>query len=369
MLATAIIDACASASRAPVEPGSVRIIAISADKRPFRTPLITTFLYRDSELITSAHADSTGTLRLPNVPPGRYRLVTSTIRGFIDDTGVVKVRSGRTTEYRATLRQDLSLCQGRRRRGFQGRSSLHLHVTEIILPLVSIGRACTAATNVGIALGLLVFAGLQWKVTERQATLQAKAEAARRTELANEIERQRDVAYRVIWAEWFRLRAVATRWRERGILVLASSGTLRAEDVLPRDWGLLTEQLGRLSREASHIGSVGLTLAFDAAQEAALVAETFRVMRMAPGYSATGAVAAVLRVSSPNTEGLQRSADGALQMAENASATLEEALKISPNSDKALAFAIPKDSLSDVGRWLKRMANERSTSGSSSSRK
>jgi cbb3-type cytochrome oxidase subunit 3 len=116
-----------------------------------------------------------------------------------------------------------------------------------------------------LTFGLLVFAWIQVWIMHR-ADKRAKRE--RETDEASEqrrSEHDEDVAYQTCYAEHFRVWALAKRYRLSDLVKLSAFRLLRPEDLLPRDWGLLTQMLGRLSPEAAALGALAVTHAYDTA--------------------------------------------------------------------------------------------------------
>ncbi len=124
--------------------------------------------------------------------------------------------------------------------------------------------------------GLVLFAGVQVIVmlrTESRAKVErAKDEAAERRRL----EREDDIAYQTCYAEHFRLWSLGKRYRGSDLIELSLAGLLRPEDLLPRDWGLITQMLGRLSAEAGYLGATAMSLAHDGAASVATFNATIK---------------------------------------------------------------------------------------------
>lgn len=118
-----------------------------------------------------------------------------------------------------------------------------------------------------LTFGLLVFAGVQVWVThkaERARLAERAADEQARTEAeAKEV----DLAFQTVWAEHFRLDALAASYAKADLLQMSLTGILRPEDVLPRDWATQTRMLARLGAEAGYLGGVAITLAHDLARD------------------------------------------------------------------------------------------------------
>ena len=111
-----------------------------------------------------------------------------------------------------------------------------------------------------LTVGLLIFAGAQvW--------VQYRAERQRQIELKATRDENLDRAFQLVWSEHFRLEALANHFRRADLIELAILGVLRPADVLPRDWGLVSQALGALSLEAGYLGSVAVTTGYDIARQ------------------------------------------------------------------------------------------------------
>jgi hypothetical protein len=107
-----------------------------------------------------------------------------------------------------------------------------------------------------LTLGLLIFAGAQvW--------VQVRSELQRQKERQAETDETLDRAFQLVWAEHFRLDALADHFKRADLIELAILGVLRPGDVLPRDWVKVSEALGMLSREAGFLGGVAVTSGYD----------------------------------------------------------------------------------------------------------
>jgi hypothetical protein len=160
----------------------------------------------------------------------------------------------------------------------------------------------SAASNVMLTLGLLVFAALQWKVTEKQAELQEKAEATRIGERAAdqaardaEEDRALDRDFQIAWAEHFRLEGVANMYEKEDLLELSSLNVLDSSDLLPQDWSFVLASLGRLGVEAGFLGGVAVSLAHDAERQVALLNAVVNGFRIQYPNKGPGELAAMVR--------------------------------------------------------------------------
>jgi hypothetical protein len=107
-----------------------------------------------------------------------------------------------------------------------------------------------------LTIGLVVFAGAQvW--------LQERAERQRRAEKAAEQSDAIDRAFQFVWTEHFRLVSLRDDLRRRDLIEMAYLGVLDPKEVLPRDFGRLTEALTGLSPEAGFLGAVAIALCHD----------------------------------------------------------------------------------------------------------
>jgi len=107
-----------------------------------------------------------------------------------------------------------------------------------------------------LTIGLLVFAGVQvW--------LQYRSEQRRQSERQADRDEAIDRAFHLVWAEHFRLEGLSDHLSKADLIELALLDVLRANDVLPRDWGKVTESLAALSREAGFLGGVAVTSGHD----------------------------------------------------------------------------------------------------------
>ena len=116
-------------------------------------------------------------------------------------------------------------------------------------------------TNGISTIGVAVFAWLQWSLTKR-------ADLARRAERAEDLARQREVAYAAVQAEWFRLWTVASNWGRRDLVQLVEADQFDPSDFAPREWASITTNLGYLGMASAKIGSYGLAVAHDATRAA-----------------------------------------------------------------------------------------------------
>ncbi len=107
-----------------------------------------------------------------------------------------------------------------------------------------------------LTMGLLIFAGVQvW--------VQVRSEIQRRRERESEHVAAIDHAFQLVWAEHFRLDALAEFLGKADLIEYALLGVLRPSDVLPRNWVKITEALATLSTEAAYLGGVALTVGYD----------------------------------------------------------------------------------------------------------
>ena len=124
-----------------------------------------------------------------------------------------------------------------------------------------------------IAIALAVGAGsyFQWRLAERT---ERRATGERR----ENDTREREAAYRALWAEWYRMWAVSHRWSQADLIAEASAGLLNPSDILPKDWPSATGHLAKLGSLPSYLGGYAFVLAHDAAELARrLNAETARL--------------------------------------------------------------------------------------------
>jgi hypothetical protein len=127
-----------------------------------------------------------------------------------------------------------------------------------------------------LTIGLVLFAGAQvW--------LQHRSEVQRRRERAADRHEAIDRAFHLVWAEHFRLEGLANDLQRRDLIEMAYLGVLDPRDVLPRDWGRLTEALAALSREAGFLGGVAVALCHDVERAMAILLTSVRAFaREAP---------------------------------------------------------------------------------------
>jgi hypothetical protein len=123
---------------------------------------------------------------------------------------------------------------------------------------------------------IALFAVLQWWLSKR-------AEEARRAEReADRLERA-DTAYATVNAEYFRIWTVSQQWKAADLTSAAVVTTKSPDDILPRDWPSLTQNLAQLGYWPAHIGGVGLALAHEASRHArALFEEAVAYDQMRP---------------------------------------------------------------------------------------
>jgi hypothetical protein len=120
-----------------------------------------------------------------------------------------------------------------------------------------------------LTIGLVVFAGAQvW--------LQVRAERQRMRERAAEGDERVDRAFHLAWAEHFRLSGLADELKRRDLIEMAYLDVLDPQEVLPRDWGRLTEALAGLSREAGFLGGVAVALCHDVERATAILLNSVR---------------------------------------------------------------------------------------------
>ena len=144
---------------------------------------------------------------------------------------------------------------------------------RIAVPLALLGLSLeqwSAVGNVALTFGLLVFAGMQWWVSRQADRRQARERLADEAAQHAEQLREQDLAFQTVWAEHFRIWALAKQWEKGDLIAMSVYGLLRPDDLLPRDWATLTQMLGKLGPEAAFLGAVGVTWAHDMAR---LVAE------------------------------------------------------------------------------------------------
>jgi hypothetical protein len=67
-------------------------------------------------------------------------------------------------------------------------------------------------------------------------------------------DRQR-AAYASLYAESYRLSAWAQIWDKADLVAWVRSGLLRAEDIVPRDWGVVVQLLGQVGSGPAVVGS------------------------------------------------------------------------------------------------------------------
>jgi hypothetical protein len=107
-----------------------------------------------------------------------------------------------------------------------------------------------------LTIGLVIFAGIQ-------VGLQARVERQRKAERRADQDEALDRAFQYVWAEHFRLEGLADELDRRDLIEMAFLGILRPEEVLPGDWGKLTEAMATLSREAGFLGGMAVGLCHD----------------------------------------------------------------------------------------------------------
>src|SRR3712207_4301659 len=108
--------------------------------------------------------------------------------------------------------------------------------------------------NIASAVGMFVFAGMQWWLTRRH-------EEVRRAEREADTNASLAAAYGTLWAECQRFHIVRNELINADWIVAAVRGELRADDLLPRDWATMTQMLGQLGLETAEFGAA-LTHAF-----------------------------------------------------------------------------------------------------------
>ena len=128
-------------------------------------------------------------------------------------------------------------------------------------------NAWVTGTNILLTFGLLVFAYMQWRVTDKAEERERRHQDEAREEEANRLERQRHQAYQFVWAEHFGLFSLAEYWRESSLLDLALTDGLRAEYVEIRDSDEVLQALTQLSPEAGYLGAAAITLSHEVVRE------------------------------------------------------------------------------------------------------
>jgi hypothetical protein len=108
---------------------------------------------------------------------------------------------------------------------------------------------------------IAAFAVLQWRLSD-------KAERARLAERRADKLAKEDGAFATVRAEWFRIWTVSKQWAATDLADPALVASLSPDDILPRDWASLTQQLGQLGLEAAFLGSFALAMAYDAGKQA-----------------------------------------------------------------------------------------------------
>lgn len=123
---------------------------------------------------------------------------------------------------------------------------------------------------------IALFAVLQWWLS-RNAENSRKAERQ-----ADQLERA-DVAYATVHAEWFRIWTVSEQWRASELANPAVIAAKSPDDILPRDWASVTQNLAQLGYLPAQIGGMGLALTHDASRHArALFDEVMAYNQMRP---------------------------------------------------------------------------------------
>jgi len=211
-----------------------------------------------------------------------------------------------------------------------------------------------------LTLGLAFFAGVQvlimFKGEARQKAERAADEAAARRRRDEAV----DIAYYTCYAEHFRLWALAKRFAASDLAQLALFGLLRPEDLLPRDWGLLTEMLGRLGPEAGSLGAMAASRTHDlAASVGVFVATVVELANRSGSDDLAGRLQYVKdHTSEPLGEMENRLRTGAFDVAE----LLMDAIRHRPDMDKVRQFHFRNDLRSELGRRIAREIEEHSAS-------
>ena len=99
------------------------------------------------------------------------------------------------------------------------------------------------------AIGLLVFAGMQWWLTRN-------AEKSRLSERRLDKQQSLDSSYGVVWAEYNRILRLSERFGSADVVLAVHTGILNPADVLPRDWAQSTVTLGQLGLVSAELGAV-----------------------------------------------------------------------------------------------------------------
>jgi hypothetical protein len=201
----------------------------------------------------------------------------------------------------------------------------------------------TAITNVGLTVGLLFFAGMQWWVTHR-------AEVTRKKERREDDERERRMSYWAVWAEYFRLWSVAQYWQKSDLLELAALRQLRADDFLPRDFTNTAQQVGRLGPEAAQLGGVALTTAFDVSRRVAQLVEFYD--RLQEEASPLKGAEVLDYARSHYNERIESEQQVIRNMASEAAAILQDAIEHSPDAHKSRPARYRKPMHSKYGNLL-----------------
>ena len=193
-----------------------------------------------------------------------------------------------------------------------------------------------------LTIGLLLFAAAQvWVQYRNEETRTAERQFA-----ANEAM---DRAFHIAWAEHFRLEGLAGHLGRADLIELAVLGVLKPEDVLPRDWGKITEALSSLSREAGYLGGVAITMAFDIERQIGIfVSSVLAFAAAAPDKTEMGRVLWVRKHHQSDLESWETSIRASVDQlsrlywdaaSHNARVTIERQLEFSENLSSDFAKA------------------------------
>jgi hypothetical protein len=202
--------------------------------------------------------------------------------------------------------------------------------------------------------GLLIFAAVQWKLMDR-------IEARRRKERRLDKRARLDVAYGALWAEYARMMAVAAQWEKRDLVSEALLQMFDPNEILPRDWGASTQNLGELGRLPADFGGASYMHASQAASQGHTIVNLVTIVRSQ--YSSLPSEFSQIESTYPKLIGSARRAEKrARESVREAELCLKDALDNSGPGQSALPYSEIKFAASAHGKWLRtRLTSDRST--------
>jgi hypothetical protein len=209
-------------------------------------------------------------------------------------------------------------------------------------------QAFAAAANIVLTIGLLLFAGMQWWVTQtseqaRKLEREADANAERLRQV-----REEEASYQLVWAEQFRLNSLAESWNDGDLVELSLLELLRPADVIAGDWPLMLQTLTGLSLEAGYLGGMARTLAHDIERQATLFNTAVGGLR--GNYTSLSVAQHAKHIRKTHGEELGRMERGLREAARELSLVVADAIRHTPAASRDLKLTFSEKVESQIGR-------------------